>query len=172
MKKDDWIHTICADKKIGARRLYVAPGILTEDHPNICKIAIGSTHEHVYRESLFETKREALETLRAQLEENLAAVNDEIALLDIQARQCTREKREQAIAWRMRAEAIFLDARGFPVDGDERNALEKVSDAAVNAGNGISPYLDYINECAHGQRKPSPEDYHTFLNETEKRTAQ
>lgn len=172
MKNEDVVHTICADSKIGARRLYVRTAILTEKHPNISQIAIGTGIEYVYTDRLFETKKEALETLRDELEENLAAVNDEIALLDIQARQCTREQTEQAIAWRMRAEAMFFDARGFHVDSEERKALETLSQAAVINGRGIGPYLDYINECAHGQRKPSPEDYNAFLNETKERTAQ
>ena len=83
MKNEDVVHTICADTKIGASRLYVKPAILTEKHPNISQIAIGTDIVFVYTERLFETKKEALETLRDELERNLAAVNADLAILEI-----------------------------------------------------------------------------------------
>ena len=42
MKNEDVVHTICADTKIGASRLYVRTALLTEKHPNISRIAIGT----------------------------------------------------------------------------------------------------------------------------------
>jgi len=66
------------------------------------------------------------------------------------------------------ARHAFRDARGFGMSMAEENSLDGVICCAIidiENGHGEKPYRDYIEECAHGQRKMSAADYTAWMRE-------